>query len=226
MLNKTVFRRARNLKLISGFGRDEMAHEGCAEQEDSRRRQSDDDAGVHPIQPLPLVERDIQERESKAGVEETSPIRFGLPLLGLGHGLPWDTEINQDHHHRGEHGAVPKEPVPRQVVYVPRFQRSSEVGGKQNVHGIHRDAQQHVLHGKIAQDEGQGERVKGSCCQAREHQQDEHYGKVRSKGKHYADQGKQSRACQQDAPGAEQATKIYRKGPDEHHGGIERGVDP
>ena len=112
------------------------------------------------------------------------------------------------------------------MVYVPRFQRGSDVGGKQNVHGIHRYAQQHVLHGQVAQDERKGERIKRSGGQTGKHQQDQHDRQVGGKRKHQADEREQGGACQQNTPCAQQPAKIYRKGTDEHQGRIECGVDP
>ena len=204
----------------------EAANDRRQQQEHSGNDQPDDGAGVQPIQPLTLIEGDIQQRETEAGIEETSPVRFRLSFFRLWQRLPRDAEVNQHHHDRREHRAVPEDPAPGQVVHVPGFERGCDVGCEDDVHGVHRDPQQHIAHGQVAQNERKRERVEGASRQACEHQQDQHDRKVGSEWKQHADDREYRCAGQQNSPRAEQTAEVDRERADKHQRGIERRAQP
>ena len=86
--------------------------------------------------------------------------------------------------------------------------------------GVHRDPQQHVAHGKTAQDKGKRQRIKRSCRQPGEHQQDQQHRKVRSEREQQADHGECSGTDQKNTPRAEQAAEVDRERANEHQAAL------
>jgi len=120
----------------------QVANEGRQQQKESGNDQRNDRRGVHPIQPLPLRERYIEQRKPEAHVEKSLPARFGLSLLGFWKRLPRDAKVNQHHHDWCEYRGVPEDPMPCQVIHVPGFEGSCDVQRNDNIHGVHGDPKQ------------------------------------------------------------------------------------
>jgi hypothetical protein len=94
------------------------------------------------------------------------------------------------------------------------YQASSEVATlvvNTNIHGVHRDAQQHVAHGKIAQDERESQRIKRSLPLARRAPAAQATPDSRSKREQQAYHGECCGTEQQNTPRAEQAAKVHRE---------------
>src|SRR6202041_4032291 len=80
-------------------------------------KQSVDPPGAPPMEPLSLIERAVQHRESQAAVQKSYKTRRRARLL-------WRrtrgyAEIDAEPHQRWDHRRIPEHPVPGEMIPVP-----------------------------------------------------------------------------------------------------------
>src|SRR5258708_5423642 len=123
------------------------------EQEKSGSRHSNDHPGMKPIQTFPLIECAEKQAQARAEVSKPNPTWSRTRRRAAA----GNAEVHAKHHQRGEHGGVPKYPVPGKVVGVPALECGGDIARKNDVSGVGRDTENDQTFRERRQDKGHGE---------------------------------------------------------------------
>ena len=128
------------------------------QQECSAAQHGDDRSGSKPVEPLPLLQRPLDETQSHAGEEKAAPAhrRFGT----LPRRRRWDRQVDAQHHQRCEQRAGPEDPMPRPVIRVPSLERRRDAQRAEQLHRIGADPVDRVARGERAQRIAERQRIK------------------------------------------------------------------
>ncbi len=134
----------------------------CAEE------QAVEKSGTPPVETLPLVQSRKQQRETRAGVEESGKTRRRPG--GFSRRRRGNSQVDAQNHDRRDQRGVPEHPVERKMFAIPAIKRRGDIHCKVNRRGVERQRERKKARRDVLQSKRECQWIKGSGGQPCNHQ--------------------------------------------------------